>query len=369
MDRKDAMWAWSRTFTAAAYLTIAGAMLMSAAATAETVTLSQQALRGLVLPNKPPVPAGDPMTPAKISLGKELYFDPRLSSTGTVSCNSCHNVMGTGTDNRKFSQGVNGRLDTSRSTPTVFNAAFLSVQFWDGRAASLEAQAKAPILNPKEMGMPNGQAVAARIDAIGGYRRQFKRVFGGPRPVSFDHIAQAVATYERTLVTPDSPFDRYAKGDRNAISPEARKGFVDVQELGCTACHSGPMFNGPKTPMGQGFFMKFPIYTNNKYVAEYHLMAHLGRYKVTHKAADKHMWIVQSWRDVALRAPYFNNGSVDTLSQAVRVMARVQLDKKLTVPQVHEIVAFLDTLTGRPPRQTMPQLPVTLNTALPLNRE
>ncbi len=369
MDRKDVMQARCGVLSGVARLMFAGAMLMSAAATAGTVTLSRQALRGLVLPSKPPVPADDPMTPAKIALGKELYFDPRLSSTGTVSCNSCHNVMGTGTDNRKFSQGVNGQLDTSRSTPTVFNAAFLSVQFWDGRAPSLEAQAKGPILNPKEMGMPNAAAVAARIDAIPGYRRQFKRAFGGPRPVTFDHIAQAVATYERTLITPDSPFDRYARGDRNAISPEARKGFMDVQELGCTACHSGPMFNGPKTPMGQGFFMLFPTYTNNKYVAEYHLMAHMGRYRVTHNPADKHMWVVQSWRDVALRAPYFNNGSVDTLSQAVRVMARVQLDKKLTTVQVRDIVAFLDTLTGRLPRQTMPRLPVTLNTALPMSRE
>ena len=130
------------------------------------------------------------------------------------------------------------------------------------------------------------------------------------------------------------------------------------------------MFNGAgNTPMGQGFFMKFPIYTHNKYVAEYHLMAHLGRYKVTHNPAEKHMWVVSSWRDVALEAPYFNNGSVDTLSQAVRVMARVELNKAVTATQVREIVAFLDTLTGRLPRQTMPRLPNTVNTALPMSGE
>jgi len=332
-------------------------------------TLSSQALRALVLPAKPPIPADNPMTPAKVALGKELFFDPRLSSTGTISCDSCHNVMGDGTDNRKFSQGVNGRLDTNRSTPTVFNAAFLSVQFWDGRAASLEAQAKGPLLNHKEMGMLNGPAVAARIQAIPGYRAQFKRVFKGTHPVTFNNIAKAIAAYERTLITPNSPFDRYARGDKNAISPTAQKGFMLVQELGCTSCHSGPLFNGPHMPMGQGFFMKFPTYTNNQYVAKYHLMAHLGRYQVTHNPADKHMWIVQSWRNVALRAPYFNNGSVNTLSQAVRVMAKVQLDKTLTPVQVRDIVAFLDTLTGELPNQAMPRLPSTENTALTVSDE
>ncbi len=368
MDRGDLVFPRCAVWGMAAWVALAA--FMGADAAAKTVTLSRQALRSLVLPSKPPVPADNPMTPAKIALGKELYFDPRLSSTGTISCDSCHNVMGTGTDNRKFPQGVDGRLDTTRSAPTVFNAAFLPVQFWDGRAPSLEAQAKGPLLNHKEMGMPNGQAVAARVRAIPGYRRQFHRVFPGPHPVTFDNITKAIASYERTLITPDSPFDRYAKGDRNAISPEARKGFMVVQELGCTSCHSGPMFNGAgNTPMGQWFFMKFPIYTHNKYVAEYHLMAHLGRYKVTHNPAEKHMWVVSSWRDVALEAPYFNNGSVDTLSQAVRVMARVELNKAVTATQVREIVAFLDTLTGRLPRQTMPRLPNTVNTALPMSGE
>ena len=171
--------------------------------------------------------------------------------------------MGTGTDNRKFPQGVDGRLDTTRSAPTVFNAAFLPVQFWGGQASSLEAQAKGPLLIHKKMGMPNGRAVAARVQAIAGYRRRFQRVFPGPHPVTFDNITKAIATYERTLITPDSPFDRYARGDRNAISPEARKGFMVVQELGCTSCHSGPMFDGAgKTPMGQGSFMKFLIHTH-----------------------------------------------------------------------------------------------------------
>lgn len=356
-------------YAAAGYGAIVAVLGLSGPTAYAGQTLSPQALRALVLPAKPPIPADNPMTPAKVALGKELFFDPRLSSTGTISCDSCHNVMGDGTDNRKFAQGVDGRLDTDRSTPTVFNAAFLSVQFWDGRAASLEAQAKGPLLNHKEMGMPNGAAVAARIQAIPGYRAQFKRVFKGAHPVTFDNITKAIATYERTLITPNSPFDRYARGDKNAISPAARKGFMLVQQVGCTSCHSGPLFNGPQMPMGQGFFMKFPIYTNNKYVAEYHLMAHLGRYQVTHNPADKHLWVVQSWRNVALLAPYFNNGSVNTLSQAVRVMAKVQLDKTLTPVQVRDIVAFLDTLTGQFPHQTMPRLPSTENTALVMSHE
>ncbi len=310
------------------------------------------------LPERPPVPADNPMSEAKVALGKQLFFDPRLSVDGTVSCNSCHNVMASGTDNRPVSVGVKGQHG-GRNAPTVWNAAFLSVQFWDGRAASLEEQAKGPILNPVEMGMPSEEAVIERLKRIPGYVEQFERVFG-KGGLTYDNVAKAIAAYERTLLTPNSPVDRYLKGDKQALSPAAVRGMKLVQEVGCTACHFGPNFAGPPLPEGKGFFQKFPTYTDNEYVKKYDLMADLGRYEVTKDPADKHLWRVQTWRNVALTAPYFHNGKVKTLDEAVRVMAKTQLNKDLTEEQVRDIVAFLEGLTGEFPKQELPRLPETV---------
>lgn len=320
------------------------------------------------LPAKVPVPADNPMTPEKIELGKQLYFDPRLSVDGTVSCNSCHNVMSSGTDNRPVSVGVAGQKG-GRSAPTVWNSAFLSAQFWDGRAATLEDQAKGPILNPIEMGMPSPEAAVDRIKSIPGYNAQFKQVFGGSNPVTYDNIAKAIAAYERTLVTPNSAFDRYMKGDKKALSPAAQRGMKLAQSVGCTACHNGPNFAGPASlPVGQGFYQKFPTFTGNDYVTKYKLMDDKGRFEVTKDKADQHMWRVPTWRNVALTAPYFHNGSVATLDEAVRVMAKTQLNKDLTNEQVADLVAFLNSLSGEFPKQTLPRLPDTPNTSLVADR-
>lgn len=309
------------------------------------------------LPAQPPVPKDNPMTPAKIELGKQLFLDPRLSVDGTVSCNSCHNVMSSGTDNRSVSVGVSGQKG-GRSAPTVWNAAFLTAQFWDGRAASLEEQAKGPILNPIEMGMPNPDLAVTRLKAIPGYQKQFAEVFGGSDPITYDNIAKAIATYERTLITPDSAFDRYMGGDKKALSEAAQRGMKLVDEVGCTSCHTGPVFAGPSTvAMGQGFFQKFPTYAGSKYDAAYGLLLDEGRATTTKKIEDKNMWRVPTWRNVALTAPYFHNGSVKTLDEAVRVMAKTQLNKELKDEQVKDIVAFLDSLTGKFPAQTLPMLP------------
>ncbi len=311
------------------------------------------------LPAKVPVPADNPITASKVELGKKLYFDPRLSVDGTVSCNSCHNVMAGGTDNRPVSVGVGGKKG-SRSAPTVWNSAYLTAQFWDGRAPTLEEQAKGPILNPVEMGMPSADVVVARIKGIPGYAEEFKSVFGGKDPVTYDNIAKAIATYERTLVTRNSPFDRYMHGDKHALSAQAQRGMKLVEQIGCTACHMGPNFAGPTAlPMGQGFYQKFPLNTDNDYVKKYHLEDDLGRYQVTKNDNDKHMWRVPTWRNVALNAPYFHNGSVPTLDEAVRVMARTQLNTTLTDAQVADIVTFLNSLTGEFPKQTLPRLPAT----------
>lgn len=318
----------------------------------------QTALAFEPLPEQPPIPADNPMSAAKVALGKQLFFDPRLSIDGTVSCNSCHNVMSSGTDNRSVSVGVGGQKG-GRSAPTVWNAAFLTAQFWDGRAATLEDQAKGPILNPIEMGMPDKQAVIDRLSKIPGYVEQFDDVFNGE--LSYENVAKAIAAYERTLLTPNSAFDRYMKGDKEALSPEAERGMKTVRDVGCTACHTGADFAGPKMPTGEGFYQKFPTFAGTDYEKKYHLADDLGRYTVTKNDSDRNMWRVPSWRNVALTAPYFHNGSVATLDEAVRVMAKTQLDKKLSDRQVRDIVAFLNSLTGEFPEQTLPRLPDYVN--------
>ncbi len=308
------------------------------------------------LPATPPIPADNPISAAKIELGKQLFFDPRLSVDGTISCNSCHNVMSGGTDNRAVSVGVGGQKG-GRSAPTVWNAAFLSSQFWDGRAATLEDQAKGPILAHVEMGMPSADTAVKRIKSINGYVQSFKAVFGGDDPVTYDNIAKAIATYERTLVTPNSPFDRYQRGDKNAMSATAIRGMKTVSDLGCTSCHSGVNFAGPDLPMGQAFLQKFPVFPGSEYDKKYKLMDDLGRYTVTKKDSDKNIWRVPTWRNVVLTAPYFHNGAVKTLDEAIRVMAKTQLNKNVTNEQVADISAFLNSLTGEFPVQTLPHLP------------
>ncbi|MFZ5503729.1 MAG: cytochrome-c peroxidase [Pseudomonadota bacterium] len=324
---------------------------------------SQPALALEALPAYPAIPADNPMSAAKVELGKQLFFDPRLSVDGTVSCNSCHNVMSGGTDNRAVSVGVAGQKG-GRSAPTVWNSAFLSVQFWDGRAASLEDQAKGPILNPIEMGMPSADEAVDRIRSIPGYVSQFTDVFGGKDPVTYDNIAKSIAAYERTLLTHDSAFDLYVKGNEAALSESAKRGLKLVKQVGCTNCHTGENFAGPGQPVGTGFYQKFPTFENNDYVEKYRLKADTGRHEATKNDADKHMWRVPTWRNIALTAPYFHNGSVATLHEAVRVMAKTQLDKTLADKEVEDIVSFLNSLTGKLPQQTMPILPPTPNNSL-----
>jgi len=309
------------------------------------------------LPKKPPIPSANPVTPAKVELGKQLYFDPRLARDGTVSCNSCHNVMAGGDDNRPNSVGIKGQHG-GRSAPTVWNSAFMSVQFWDGRAKSLEEQAKGPLTNPIEMGMENHAAVISRIKNIPGYVEGFKKAFPGSKDIDIDQVAMAIATYERTLITPDSPFDLYLKGNKKALSAAAVRGMNLVQSVGCTSCHSGPNFAGPAAlPEGTGFYQKFPTYPGSAYDKQYDLLSDEGRGGVTKNAAEKHFFRVPTWRNVALTAPYMHNGKVPNLPEAVRVMAKTQLNKELKEEEVSDIVAFLTSLSGKFPEQKLPRLP------------
>ena len=303
------------------------------------------------LPTTAPAPADNPTTDEKVELGKMLYHDPRLSSTGTVSCASCHNTMLGGEDNRPNSMGVNGQTG-GRSAPTVWNSAFNAVQFWDGRAASLEAQAAGPVTNPIEMGMKSWDDVVARLKTIEGYQTAFEAAFG-KNEISKENATKAIAAYERTLITPYSPYDRYVTGDKSALTDQQVRGMEKVQSLGCTSCHSGPAFNGP------GMFHPFPIHSNPVYAAKYHFKDDKGLAEVTKKNSDEHLFKVPTLRNIALTAPYFHNGSVKTLDEAVIVMAKTQLDKELTKEEVADIVAFLNGLTGQFPKQTMPVLPPT----------
>jgi len=328
-----------------------------------TISSASLAAGWQALPETAPAPANNPTTAEKVELGKILYFDPRLSSTGTVSCNSCHNVMLGGEDNRAFSMGVNGQLG-GRSAPTVWNSAFNSVQFWDGRADSLEAQAEGPVTAGVEMGMKNWDEVVARLETIPGYAIAFKSAFGEKAVISKENATKAIAAYERTLITPNSPYDRYVKGDKAAMNEQQIRGMNTFAQTGCTSCHSGAAFNGPTMPAGSGFYVNFPTFTDSAYVAQYNLLKDKGRGEVTQNSADDHKYKIPVLRNIALTAPYFHNGSVKTLDEAVRVMAKVQLNKTLSSNEVTDIVAFLNTLTGEFPQQTFPRLPATTGSTL-----
>jgi cytochrome c peroxidase len=314
------------------------------------------------LPAKAPVPKDNPMSAAKIELGKKLYFDPRISVDGTISCNSCHNVMAGGDDARPVSVGVHG-MKGGRSAPTVWNSAFMSVQFWDGRAPSLEKQAEGPMVNAVEMGSSSHDLVVGRIKKIPGYSAEFKKVFGDEM-ITLDRMTKAIAAYERTLITPNSPYDQYMKGNKKALSASAIRGLALTQSVGCVACHMGPNFAGPMLPEGTGFYQKFPTFPGSDYEKKYDLTKDKGRFEVTKNEADKNFWRVPTWRNIAVTAPYFHNGSVKTLDEAVRVMAKTQLNKDLKDDEVKDLVAFLESLTGKFPEQKMPRLHETLGTSV-----
>lgn len=304
------------------------------------------------LPTKAPEPANNVASPEKIALGQMLYHDPRLSSTGTVSCASCHNTMLGGEDNRPNSMGVNGQTG-GRSAPTVWNAAFNNVQFWDGRAATLEDQAAGPVTNPIEMGMKSWDDVIARLKTIEGYKKAFADAFGSDA-MTKDNATKAIAAYERTLITPNSPYDKFVGGDKAALTEQQVRGMEKMAELGCTTCHSGAAFNGG------GAFQKFPVTANGFFEAKYHFSKDKGVAEVSKKAEDEHLFKVPTLRNIALTAPYFHNGSVETLEQAVKIMAKLQLGKEPAKQEIEDVIAFLNALTGEFPKQTMPTLPPTV---------
>lgn len=312
------------------------------------------------LPAQPPIPATNPQSAAKVALGAQLFFDARLSPDGSVSCLSCHNVLAGGDDNRSRSLGVAG-VKTSRNAPGLWNVGFYTIYFRDGRATSLEHAVEEQLLSAEAMAMASPEALSKRVQAISGYRQQFAQVFGDQGAVSFANIAKALAAYLRTLVTQDSDFDQYLRGHQAAISDQAKRGFELYVESGCASCHFWVNMAGPVPglafQMGEGFYELFPNYKGGELDAKYGLVDDIGRYAVTGVDTDKHMWRVAGLRNVAVTAPYFHTGSVPTLEDAVRVMAKVQLKKDFTAQQVDDVAAFLRTLTGRFPDQWLPRLP------------
>lgn len=287
-----------------------------------------------------PINAANVTNPALVELGKQLYFDPRLSKSGFISCNSCHNLSMGGTDNLKTSIGHNWAQGPI-SAPTVLNSSLNVAQFWDGRASDLKAQAGGPIANPGEMGFTHELAVKT-LSTIPGYVDEFKKVFGTDK-ITIDEVTKAIAAFEETLVTPNSRFDQWLRGDKNAITAQELKGYELFKSSGCTACHNGPAVGGNS-------FQKMGIVEPYKGSSD-------GRAAVTGKDADRFNYKVPTLRNIELTYPYFHDGEAKTLSEAVETMGRIQLGRNFSKEENADIVAFLKTLTGDQPSFKLPQLP------------
>lgn len=281
----------------------------------------------LALPEAAPGPEGNPTTDAKVALGERLFHDRALSLDHSVACASCHDVAGgTGVDGRATSEGIGGQVGR-RNAPTVWNAAFQARLFLDGRAPSLEEQAKGPPVNPVEMGMHSLADVAARVAAEPGYRAAFARAFGPDRAIDIEAVVAAIAAYERTLITPDSPYDRYVRGDRAALDAAQLRGMALFESVGCVVCHQGPNFSAASVFDTRAPYRLFPAYGND-YVGRYRLDEDRGRASLRDR---KGVWKVPSLRNVALTAPYFHNGRVARLEEAVRIMAASQLGRRIVL--------------------------------------
>ncbi len=280
--------------------------------------------------------------PALVELGKKLYFDPRLSKSGFISCNSCHNLSMGGTDNLQTSIGDHWQKGPIRA-PTVLNSSMNLAQFWDGRAKDLKAQAGGPIANPGEMAFTHKLAVEV-LELIPAYATEFKKAFGSDG-VDIDRVTTAIAAFEETLVTPNSRFDKWLKGAKNALTTAELEGYNLFKDSGCVACHNG-------VAVGGNSFQKMgvvePYKTENK--AQ-------GRIAVTGADADRMNFKVPTLRNVELTYPYFHDGGAATLGDAVETMGKLQLGRVFTADENSKIVAFLKTLTGDQPKIELPILP------------
>ena len=285
----------------------------------------------------------NPVTEEKVLLGKALYFDTILSKNKTQSCNTCHNLDTYGVDNLPTSPGdAKGTLGT-RNSPTVLNAALHIAQFWDGREPDVEAQAGGPVLNPVEMGMASEKEVVQRLSNEEKYKQMFAKAFPDDKePITYENMKKAIGAFERKLITP-SKFDDFIKGDDSALTQTEKEGLQLFFDKGCTTCHSG-------NALGGNIFQKFGIFadywslTKSKKIDE-------GKFEVTKNEGDKYIFKSPSLRNVAKTQPYFHDGSIANLNEAVKIMGKAQLNHDLTDQEVEKIVAFLNTLTGEIPAE------------------
>ncbi|HXJ18270.1 MAG TPA: cytochrome-c peroxidase [Candidatus Polarisedimenticolia bacterium] len=310
------------------------------------------------IPSVVPAVKGNAITRDKIELGKMLFFDPRLSASQIISCNSCHNLSTGGVDAGSTSIGHAWQKGPRRA-PTVFDAVFNIAQFWDGRAEDLKAQAKGPIQASVEMNATPA-LVEKTLNSMPGYVEQFKKAFPqDASPVTFDNVTKAIEAFEATLITPGSPFDQFLEGDANALNAQEKEGLKLFMSKGCSSCHNGINVGGEAY---------FPFGVIEKPGAEILPPNDKGRFAVTKTASDEYVFRAGPLRNVALRAPYFHSGQVWSLKQAVGVMGASQLGQKLTDQEESSIVAFFETLTGEQPKVELPILP-TRTDATPLPKQ
>jgi cytochrome c peroxidase len=286
----------------------------------------------------------NPLSPEKIELGRMLYYDARLSRNQEISCNSCHLLDRFGVDGQATSPGQGGQRG-DRNSPTVYNAALYFAQFWDGRAADLEEQAKGPVLNPIEMAMRSEADTVAVLRSIPGYSERFRKAFpADPDPLRYDNMARAIAAFERRLMTP-APFDAFLAGDAEALSEAQVRGLATFIQTGCVTCHLGPAVGGTLYRK-LGLLKPYPDDDP-------------GRFQVTGREEDLQVFKVPSLRNVAKTGPWFHDGSIASLDQAIRIMSEHQLGVTLDAAQVAAIRSFLESLTGTPDAAYVarPQLP------------
>ena len=293
-----------------------------------------------------PIEAAQVSDAGKVELGKKLWFEPRLSMSGIISCNTCHNLSMGGTDNLKTSIGHGWKAGPVNS-PTVFNSSLAIAQFWDGRAADLKEQAGGPIQADVEMNMPHTLAVGI-LQSIPGYVDEFKRVYGKDK-IDIDMITDSIAEFEKTLVTPNSRFDKWLAGDDKALTGKELAGYTLFKESGCVACHNGPAAGGTS-------FQRMGVVEPYKSSSPAE-----GRSAVTGVDADRFNFKVPTLRNVELTYPYFHDGEARTLEEAVDIMGRLQLGRTYSADEIGSIVAFLKTLTGELPQIAMPILPPSSN--------
>lgn len=331
------------------FTTMAVALTAATAFAAEPISadLRETALgTSKALPSTTPAVANNPITPEKITLGKALFFDPRISASGVISCNSCHNLATGGDDNLETSIG-HGWQKGPRNAPTVLNAVFNIAQFWDGRAEDLKAQAKGPVQAGVEMANTPGQVIAT-LKSMPQYVDWFNAAFTGEADrVTFDNLAKAVEAFEATLVTP-APFDAFLNGDDAAMTSEQKQGLALFMNKGCSSCHAGINVGGQD-------FYQFGLM--EKPSADVLPEKDKGRFAVTNTADDSYVFRAAPLRNVALTAPYFHSGKVWDLKQAVAIMGTTQLGEELTEEEVDLLVAFLNSLTGNLPEVVLPILP------------